>query len=432
MFGARGVRRGVAVAVAVALVAGATACKPILHPEFSVVEPPLSAASFVLLAGSGSHVVVDATAATGTVPGPGTWRVDRSDGTAVALPSTAQRISADGQRVLLTNGDLWVVGGIWPRPVPSVFSDDLTAMAFRDADGTIKTRTVATGDTRDVETGFPRPVGSTATPMAVSDDGDTVQYLFGNTVRTVDVATATGLDLVDGTSEDGVWGFASDDFALSAGGSTVAQVHDVVLFRTIEPFSYEVVESWVRLYDVGSGAVMAEYVNPRHELLQDFALNRSGDTAWVYQERWVDRGRENCPGSPVPLVCVAESRAVMIGTNGVTKTFSTGPNWVASFDTGANGRFLLLSKDLSPYAGIGPVGPVHVYDWRARGSGIEVLSAGETYSETGFIDCAVATGSSTTPCTIVANSTNGQMTDNGRLVATTSDRGGWYEYRTAP
>ena len=69
--------RRVGLVLSAAAMVVATACEPVVHPGFEVVESSTSAVSALLLSANGNFVVATATAAGATVPGPGTWRVDR-------------------------------------------------------------------------------------------------------------------------------------------------------------------------------------------------------------------------------------------------------------------------------------------------------------------------------------------------------------------
>jgi hypothetical protein len=180
------------------------ACDPILHPEVTVREAAGSGVRFRLLSGDGNFVVVQASGPGATVPGPGWWRVDRRDGSVVALPDAtgATRISRDGSRVLLalTAGGpvVWADGTVLTPPAGAEFSDDLTFAVFVDADGTVKTWETATQAVAPVEPGFPRPRGTTsAAGKGVSDDGRTVQYTLSSAApieRFVDLDAGVAVD----------------------------------------------------------------------------------------------------------------------------------------------------------------------------------------------------------------------------------------------
>lgn len=393
-------RAAVALLLPFALVAAA--CDPVPHGEFTVVELPDSGASFRLLSGDGNYVVVEATSASSTVPAAGHWRIDRRDMSLVQLPAAATRISSDGSRILLVTGELWTTEGIEPAQDAAVYSDDLTAMAFSGTDGTIQAVDLTTGETTPVEPGFPRPWFTRAGPLAVSADGDTVTYQVSDVaegVRTVDLSAGTMIKLP-----------YTEETHLSADGAFLAR--GLVVRDPQEP--RRIIESWVRLHEVTTGAVVAEYDAAGSDITS-VHMARQGTTVWITTERWVAQGVADCP--PLRMLwCVVSSRAVMLGPNGRFKSFDTGPYPATSVDISSDGRFLLLSKQnwLIPYpTPLPPPGPVVVYDWLASDGGVEVLSA-------------------TAPSTQAPHSTAGQISDDGRLIATASTPGGWYEYEHVP
>ena len=210
-------RRGWLALIGLPLVLGLAGCEPVPHPSFTVRESPDSAVTLRLLSGSASHAVVTATAAGETVPGPGVWRVDRSDGSVDELPAGGPtRISSDGQRVLLTGPKLWSAGSVLTPP-SGLLSEELTFALFVDTDGQVKTWEAATGTVTPVETGFPRPPGTTAAiAKAVSDDGRTVQYELRGSTRIERFVDLDADAVVDRPNADGGTLQAMDLFVLAA------------------------------------------------------------------------------------------------------------------------------------------------------------------------------------------------------------------------
>ena len=201
--------------LAVPLVFALAACEPVTHPSFTVRESPESAVTFRLLSGDASQAVVTATAAGQTVPGPGVWRVDRSDGSVVELPAgEPTKISSDGERVLV-GPSLWSSGSVLTPP-STVMSEQLTFALFVDTDGQVKTWETATGTVTPVETAFPRPPGTTAAiAKGVSDDGRTAQYELqgpNRIERFVDLDAGAAVDRPNGDDSFG------SDGPLRAGG----------------------------------------------------------------------------------------------------------------------------------------------------------------------------------------------------------------------
>jgi hypothetical protein len=91
-----------------------------------------------------------------------------------------------------------------------------------------------------------------------------------------------------------------------------------------------------------------------------------------------------------------------------SRTFATGPNERGSMDISAHGRFLVFDRYIQPtYFDPFTRGPVTVIDW-VTGT-VEVLSQ----------ESPIFTS-------------DAQMSDDQRLVATSTNDGGWYEYAAAP
>ena len=159
-------RRGLYAAALVCAVAIALAgCKPVLHTQATIVEPPGSPARIVLLSGDARYSVVVSTGPAATVPGAGTWRVDRGNRSTLQLPGgTPTEISYDGSRVLYGAASLllWSNGVQLTPPTGTTMSQDLTYGIFVDTDGVVKTWSTATQTVTSVEATVPRPAGYTA------------------------------------------------------------------------------------------------------------------------------------------------------------------------------------------------------------------------------------------------------------------------------
>ncbi|MEO6626969.1 MAG: hypothetical protein ABIP03_00220, partial [Aquihabitans sp.] len=288
---------------------------------------------------------------------------------------------------------------------------------------------------RSVETGFPRPAGTTSVAATdVSDDGNTVQYAIagtgGTTVRIVDLTHAAKVDLPDhsGTATYDTYEVdTKDSFVLAAGGGAVGHLHQEVAYGIGVT---QLINSTVDLVGVPSGTITAHYNNPvdDQQVVTKLLVGAGGTSSWLYKERSVYKGQPGCPSAPFPVYCVVASTTTMVGINGEVKNFNSGAASLASFDISRNARFALVTKELAPYPNLGPKGPVQVFDWLASDSGVEILSGGPSYTETAPLYCGALTGSTTAPCTAPGRSAAGQISDNGQLIATTSVRGGWYEY----
>jgi hypothetical protein len=430
-------RRCAAVLAATAIcVFALTACDPVLHPQFVVREGPSSPVTFELLSGDGNFAVVKSTAASTTVPGAGLWRIDRRDGSVVALPSgyRADAISQDGNRVLIqanccTAGiSLWSNGAVLSPP-SGRFSEDLTYCLFVDTDRVVKSWTTADQSVHNVETAFPRPAGTTdAQANGISDNGRVVQYtLFGNhpIERFADLDTGHAVDVanLNGTG-NGTGSYTIDHFALAAGGTTFLHVHET---GTSEGFTASPDESWVERVALPTGTVIHRYTNTSGESFGTSAeafgssfISANGKVAWVYAETG-----EECPNSPKPAFCITASRVIAVFGNGA-RVFSAGADPVASIAAvGGSKRFLVVAKYATPISFQPLRGPVEVYDF-ATGT-VETLGAAAPYAENDPSICNAF--GKTAPCAIPAASVNAQMSNDNRVVATTTMTGtGWYEY----
>jgi hypothetical protein len=135
---------------------------------------------------------------------------------------------------------------------------------------------------------------------------------------------------------------------------------------------------------------------------RDPLISANGKVGWIYTDF-----RERCEDFPFPVPCTRASRAVAILANG-SRTFDTGPNPVVSMDISAHGRFLVFDKRVEPADHfLIPRGPARVIDW-----------------VTGSVEGLVG---ASPPFTI-----DPQISDDQRLVAATTNDGGWYEFAAAP
>jgi len=426
--------------LAAPLVLALAACEPVAHSSFTVRESPASAVTFRLLSGDASQVVVTATAAGATVPGPGVWRVDRSDGSVVELPAgEPTKISSDGERVLVGTS-LWSSGSVLTPP-STVMSEQLSFALFVDTDGQVKTWETATGTVTPVETGFPRPAGTTsAIAKGVSDDGRTVQYeLQGSNriERFVDLDAGAAVDRPNGDGSSG----QMDRFVLAARGDAFLHIHQVCDL-VLDPEPHDLCDpSWAELVKLPSGAVARRYTNPDGgtgmRLTDRGFVSASGQVAWVHREQWQAR----CTADPTPVGCVTSAQMVTIWEHGdrsfslPTSPFpSIGTNDVDSVDVSARGRFLVADVHLSVYTFIDKQGLAGVID-RSTGSTENLWGnpLPPSYTETNSVTCSLLRGTPGSPCSLPAFAVGPQISDDGRVIATTSMSGkGWYEYEADP
>lgn len=382
-------------------VAALAACEPMPHTTFTVRAAPGAGADLALLSGNGRFVVLTATAAGPEVPGPGNWRVDRATGDAVELPAGRPlHISSDGTRVLLEVGGglsftLWDDGAA--TSAVGILSSDLSAQVFLGGDGTVQTQDVATGATRPVEAGFPRPAGTTARPLAVSDDGDVVVYRFGSTIRVVDLAAVASFDLVSVGGGD-----TTERILLAGNGTALAHTVDTVVC-TFDGCG--VLQSTIDLIEIPSGAVLAHHENTTSEVPQMAVIADNGRAVWSYRERVVsdDMGDPYCPSAPFFATCVASSSLVELTRNGA-RIDNTGPGAGLDLAVSDNGRFAALSKEQPGYRGQMPDLPVGVVDRLSSGPRWETLTGGP------------------------APSSRGRISDDGTVISTASESGGWYDF----
>ena len=388
------------------VVATLAVCEPMPHTAFTVQATPGSGADLVLLSGDGRFVVLTATAAGPVVPGAGNWRVDRTTGDTVALPvGTPVRISTDGSRVLVgdhTGVRLWDDGVTTPAP-DGVLSDDLTANAFVGGDGTVQTRNLATGVVRPVETGFPRPPGTSAWLFGVSDDGDTVVFRFGTTIRVIDLGAGASSDIPSLASDgDDTNPATTETVLLAAGGAAMARTTEssACLLWGCEQFS-----ATIDLIEIPTGTVLGHYDNTTQEAAAFTRIADNGRAVWSYQQRSVtdDVGDPGCPSAPFFAVCVVSASLVELTASGA-RVDALGGGQGLDLTASANGRFATLTREQPGYRGLMPDAPVRVVDRLSSGPRWETLTGGPSPSA------------------------RGRISDNGMVVSTTTEGGGWYDF----
>ncbi len=425
-----------AVLIVAAMAVVAAACKPVTHPIFTAREGPTSPVTVLLLSGNGNFVVAEATAASTMVPGPGTWRVDRRDGSVAALPGRSVSggydpvaISNDGMRVQLNDVNshpvVWSHGVVLSSPSTLMaLSPDLTFALLHDSAGVMKRWNVLTGAVTPVETSVPRPPGYTsAFPDAISDDGNVATFELrqpnvANFIqRIVDVPAhrATDLHMTD----------FSDTIELSADGSAFAH-HHVEQYVDESQFPPVVIKlaDWVELVDRVTQTVRRHYTVPDDRGVTLLTISDNGTTVWVSQDLFDIEGSA-CGPVPVTTSCVVASEAVVIASFG-SRSFSTGSGDGYGSSPSDNGRFFVSNRvPLGPSSS----GGARVVDWIT--GNVETLSQGLAYRSNDDQTCG-SVGSSA-PCTVPTWASGAQISTDGRTVVSTSSSGhGWYEYTPAP
>jgi hypothetical protein len=362
--------RRVLVAAGVGLALAAVACDPIAHSNLRVVSQPGSGVDFALLSGSGNFAVVT------TSTGP--ERIDRRDLSVVALPTgTPTAISDDGSRVLLTSSTpvVWSNGVTITPPPGAHMSRDLTFGVLVDPDdGDVKTWETATQTVTDIETGFPRPAGTTSVQaLDVSNDGRTIEYrLVGNTSATspfrfVDLDANQKLDVFADVGE----------LHLAPSGDAFLQTRG---YFNGDPFN-PVIDSWAELVSIPSGVAHRRYTSNDGFLTIDGHIDDQGNIGWV-----TEVAQDLCH-YPFPDFCIVDSHVVGVMTIGA-RVFDLNDDHAAGFNSmSSNGRFFLYDN-------------VKVADLY---NGIETLNASP-------------------------GPQHGYITDDGKLIATSGAGLGWYEF----
>lgn len=410
----KNVRRTLGVVTALLLAISVTGCRT--YDEFAVRAPAAGPVAFRHLASGGGHVVVQATAADGTVPGAGWWRVDRTTGDVEALPGAVARISADGSRVLLDDGRLWRAG----QPIVTAtgaYSDDLRHR-FGLVGGALTVTDVATGATVDVDAAHPRPAGAgVVVPVAVSDDGQTVQFEAHGTAKVIRTVRL-GSDPVDLSIDPQAteWSMLRFEHRLSADGRTIARMEVVQL-------PMEVAGMWVavdhaatvQLVDVLTGTVRSsgtwERTPGSSTTFTLRAIARNGSIVWLTQTALETSRGLWCGGSATPNTCPTETLVRALRSDGgdllVDLGWAAGRGWlVRSFDAPSSASFAVVGLGLNGPTGTLPqTGPVVLHATRGQ---VDVLE--QTEDGAGPAHRA-------------------QMSDDGRLIAASGPGDqGWYEF----
>jgi hypothetical protein len=427
------VRMGAVAAAAVLILTGCGR-----WPELTVRGAPDTGITFRLLADDGAHVVVQTTAAVGSIPGAGWWRVERADGEAVPLPGTASRISADGARVLLDDGRLWDEGTL--RTLSGVLSTDLGHRIFLDG-GVVKVEDLVTGVVRNAEAGHPRPAGTTAvTPMGVSDDGATAWYRVNATSGGFERFARDGAPSVDlplaGSSTvmvDGVPTPATTRYHLAAGGLAVAQEIQASVTNEIAGGT---VESRYRIVELPSGVELRSVVHTHPGgavglFEQVKVFSDDGTWLWVHEFTRIDNrsGNPACPQAPIFLTCVIQNRLFAISVDGGERVDELGPYDLRGFDVTADGRTAVLNVSTRPSAfpSIGVDRPPQVVD--GVDGKREMLHQGVKQNSNDPARCQAA-GQPVSSCELTLWGSAAHITDDGSLIAARTMSGtGWYEYQ---
>ena len=350
------------------LVVVAAACQPVTHPDHVVVDPAATL-SVLALSGDGNHAVVDASAASDSVPGPGLWRVDRRDGTAVQLPtgSSVVRMSDDGQRVLLgtDQGDrIWNQGTLVTPPVAGWrMNEDLTYAIYR---GILNPRLIRWELATGAVTAF-GPPNVTWGSLGISDDGAIAwARRFGEaTCRTHFFDVATGSTSVHDAclpevSADGRHFLVRSDPVeiTDLGGNVLGGPTRLRLFASDQP-----------------GVVVAEATASEHgpdgpTTFSEIHLADAQPAFWAAEVCWFSNMTGPCgtPSSP-PCVFHEETVDLVVGTPQATKSLAVDPDvatayvhpWSRSSIT-EDGRFFFFSMG----------GEIHVQD--RFGDRLEVLT----------------------------------------------------------
>ena len=235
--------------------------------------------------------------------------------------------------------------------------------------------------------------------------------------------------LVDRTStRNGGAGYYVDRFALAASGNAFVHTHETG-FVDVPNEVFLLEESWSELVALPTGAVQRRFTNTTQNSISKELISANGLKAWIYQASY-GWSEPYCPESAMVSDCVVASRAVLLWRDGQL-AFDLGEGALGSIDISSDGRFLLVDKEhIAFYGGVMPKGPVQIVDAVASA---ETLSGSETYVEThNALKCRLF-GVFDPPCTVPSLSVGAQVSDDLRVVVTTTDTGkGWYEYTAAP
>lgn len=406
----------------VAIVGVIVACQPVTHPTFVVVEPPDGVVRLLDLSADGRFAVVKATGAGQTVPGPGLWRVDRHDGTALALPSgsTFRKLSRDGRRVqVVTNGSdrLWTEGGVIDLDPGTVMSSNLlwginTSLFSRN----VWRRDIAAGTHARIDAPYPRPpetpqvaeYNSTTTRNAygISDDGQIIWFGL-SAPNSGQCVVSRLIDLVAGQADDvPCVDVVSTDGARMLRGDPqyVAPNVGVLKFNS------------ATVIDRASGATVIS-IETAHAFLYNLHLADDGRTLWAVDYLFpppyppVSRpcgspGYPPCNGLSAVEVLAATPQSTVHFAASEPDMLLTEGDWNPSrVDMSPNGRFFA-------YLGEGNDDPLHVLD-RLTGQD-EILTGRAMYLDVPSPPRSIG------------------ITSDGRTIASTSlQQDGWYEFLAA-
>jgi hypothetical protein len=427
------VRRATALALAAALVLSLAGCR--LHTDFTVREAHDSPVTFELLSGDGRFVVVQATAAGATVPGAGWWRVDREDGSTDQLPAEATRISADGARVLLADGSLWDEGSVTPGS--ATYSDDLTYRTFLSG-GTVASQEVATGATVDVEAGHPRPVGTTgATPISISDDGQTVRYRLSRPEGDIDRIVRLGQPTVLDLPAPIVFGPTHIDHRVAAGGAAVVTTTEEWSTVDIDGlFLLDVVVGvTVELRAIPSGTVTATWTASYEPSSRSWTvlgrpeISEDGRWVWITQASVILDSTRCSPFTTLYATCVVQNDLTAVAA-GRTRTTSLGGGDLTSLDITPDGLLAVTNRSFMvteprPWTSEPQITHAIHGPWETLEKGPEVTS--------GDIQICYRYGDGPPPCTVRVYGAGTQIADDGKVLASRSLLGaGWYDHVDPP
>jgi hypothetical protein len=333
-----------------ALVLVVSACQPVDHSVFDTIEPVEGPATLLGLSRNGTFAVVSSTGPSETVPGAGTFVVDRRDGSVVQLPTVAyfRAISDDGQRVhydaATGEQQIWDDGTVKTPPFGAVMSQDLRYGIFMNVLALDARRwDVATNARIALETGFPRPAGLTlrnTNGMGISPDGNAAWFQLASatacTTRFVWRTQAIVRDL-------GRCG----DMTVSANGSFTALHQDA--YEVSNPFTGTL--KFVGSIDVVNnltGKVVSSVAPATNGTTFDtIVLSDTGWTLWAVAISAEGTFPPDCGGMSNPI-CTGGFTAheVVAATPERVRRFPADPDLVLSASTGpshastsADGRF---------------------------------------------------------------------------------------------
>lgn len=423
--------RLVRVAVAATAIGLLASCQPITHPTKVEVERYDARARVQRLSGDGRVVLVSASGPAASVPGAGTWRVERG-GAATAVPGGAIGLSRDGSRIAYPTG-VWRAGALVSAPgTLAAVSEDVTFGLY--VTGGVPHRwDLRTGATRDLGSVVAAPAGTSGiTAEAVSDDGNVVllRYTFPaarTLFRFLQVDTGQTHDLRPApTDPDAV--ASEDTYVLAADGSAFIHNHAELGYQASveDPPRYEL--NWVELVGIFPRQVRWRSTLPEGTThVAGMAIADTGAVGWAVTDRTI-RDASCGDGSPTfVLSCVVQSDAIAVVAGG-SQAFPllTGPTRRVTTDR--TGRLLAVDRgpnELERRFGFAP--PTQVVD-RIGDPAVETLPAVHATPSTSPM-CPYRPS----PCLDEVVPTGSLLSDDGRLVVTASSAaGGWYEFGPPP